>query len=328
MRDRITKSQGSVGLALALAGAVLFSGCTTEPQPAPDSTVASSGELREQTTVLREKLESIDGITEVMQEIGGLDYTLKLAIEDPALADQATRDALDAFHESGVPKALAEKTAEYESEPRVTLSIVEPGTSGTGPHLDLPISPDLSTDTLATAVATWVTMSAIEGIQLYSTSFTSSGFTLECVVNFEGLLAGARPTAMIAELHQILTDNGYDPAESSIKPAISAPEVLNSVGGEEKSVRGSRFVNAHDPVQAIAGPNYDSVLYFIPGDYEVDMYVLPKLAEDGTLLPLDFTEESMSVARQEIQTQYLYTAWELRDVIVFTQDGTQVFGPQ
>lgn len=70
------------------------------------------------------------------------------------------------------------------------------------------------------------------------------------------------------------------------------------------------------------------MLYFIPGDYEVDMYVLPKLAEDGTLLPLDFTEESMSVARQEIQTQYLYTAWELRDVIVFTQGGTQVFGSQ
>ncbi|UOQ57810.1 hypothetical protein MUN78_02945 [Leucobacter allii] len=290
--------------------------------------MTSSDELSEQTNALRETLENFDGIAEVTQEIGGLDYTLELAIEDPALADQATRDALDAFHESGVPKALAEKAANYEAEPRVTLSIVEPGTSGNGPHLDLPISTDLSTDTIATAAVTWVTMSAIEGIRLYAASFTSSGFAMECAVDFEGLLAGVRPPAAIAELNQILTDNGYDPAESSIKPAISAPEVLNSVGGEEKSVRGSRFVNAHDPVQAIAGPNYGSVLYFIPGDYEVDMYVLPKLAEDGTLLPLDLTEESVSVARQEIQAQYLYTAWELRDVIVFTQDGTQVFGPQ
>lgn len=323
VRDRRTTRQSRrsapVGAALALAGTVLLSGCTTEPEPEPDPLQTSS-------TALRDQLEKIDGITEIAQEIGGLEYTLEFAIDDSALAEQATSEALDALHESDVPAALAQKAAEYTAEPRMTLRIVELGSRGAGPHLDLPITPEVSTATLATGVSTWAQMGAIDGVELRTGTFAPSGFTLRFAVDYEGLLAGVRPTAVTPQLTQILTDNGFDPAASTIVPAISAPEAVNTVGGKEKYVQGTRFARAAAPVKAIAGPNYDSVMYFIPGHYEVDLYVLPALAADGALLPLDFTEESMLAARQEIQTTIFSTTWELRDVIVFTQEGTQVFG--
>ncbi|SKA95852.1 hypothetical protein SAMN06295879_2102 [Agreia bicolorata] len=316
-----TTARGGALAVLALAGAIGLGACTTpEPESTPDPVDTSSAALREQ-------LLQIEGLSDPGQTLSGLEYELQFAIDDPDRAAEATREALDAFHASGVPEALTADVAEfYDSPPRFQLSIVEVGSEGVGPHLDLPIASEDDTPTLAAAVATWSRMGQIEGIRLQTSTFDTSTFEMGYTVDFEGLLAGVRPTAVTPQLRQILADAGYDPAASTIKAAITAPEASNTVGGKEKYVQGTRFARASLPLKAVAGPNFASVSYFIPpGGKTVDIYVLPKLGADGTLLPLDLTDETVRTAGESIQTGNFDSSWDLRDVIVFTQDGMQTF---
>ncbi|WP_066043714.1 hypothetical protein [Herbiconiux solani] len=315
-----TAARGTALAALALAGSILLSACTPEPEPAPDPVDTSSAALREQ-------LLQIEGLSDPVQTRGGLDYELRFAIDDPERAADATREALDAFHASGVSEALTEDSAEfYDTPPRFQLSIVEVGSKGAGPHLDLPITSEGDTPTLAAAVATWSRMDQIEGVELQTSTFDTAAFELAYAVDFAGLLAGVRPTAVTEQLRQILTDAGYDAAASTIKAAITAPEASNTVGGEEKYVQGTRFARAFLPLKEVAGPNFATVSYLIPpGGTTVDIYVLPKLDADGTLLPLDLTGETVRTAGESIQTGDFHSSWDLRDVIVFTQDGMQTF---
>lgn len=317
-----TTARGGVLAVLALVGALGLGACTTpEPEPTSDPVDTSSAALREQ--LLR-----IEGLSDPGQTLSGLEYELQFAIDDPNRAAEVTREALDAFHASGVPEALtADVAALYDSPPRFQLSIVEVGSEGAGPHLDLPIASEDDTQTLAAAVATWSRMGQIEGITLQTSTFNTATFEMGYAVDFAGLLAGVRPTAVTPQLRQILADAGYDPAASTIKAAITAPDASNTVGGEEKHVvGGSRFARASLPIRAAAGSNFAAVSYFIPpGGNTVDVYVLPKLAPDGTLLPLDLTDESVRTAGESIQTVNFYTSWDLRDVIVFTQDGMHTF---
>jgi len=318
-----TTARGGALAVLALAGAIGLGGCTTpEPEPTPDPVGTSSAALREQ-------LLQIDGLSDPRQILSSLDYELQFAIDDPDRAAEVTREALDAFHASSVSEALTADAAElYDTPPRFQLSIVEVGSNGVGPHLDLQITSEEDTEPLAVAVAAWSRMGQIEGITSPSGTFDfdTSAFELAYSVNFEGLLAGVRPTAVTPQLRQILADAGYDPAASTITAAITAPEASNTVGGEEKYVQGTRFARASLPLKGVAGPNFASVSYFIPpGGKTVDIYVLPKLGADGTLLPLDLTDETVRTAGESIQTGNFYTSWDLRDVIVFTQDGMQTF---
>ena len=307
---------------LALAGAIVLGACTTpEPEPTSDPVDTSSAALREQ-------LLKIEGLSDPGQTLSGLEYEVQFAIDDPNRAAEVTREALDAFHASGVPEALTADVAElYDSPPRFQLSIVEVGSEGVGPHLGLPITSEDDTPTLAAAVATWSRMGQVEGVRLQTSTFDASIFDMGYAVDFEGLLAGVRPTAVTPQLRQILADAGYDPAASTINVAITAPDASNVVGGEEKEVvGGSRFARASLPIRAAAGPNIAAVSYFIPPDGRiVDVYVLPDLAPDGTLLPLDLTDENVRTAGESIQADYFYTSWDLRDVIAFTQDGMQTF---
>jgi len=321
-RSRIaTTAKVGALAALALAGALSLGACATpEPEPTSDPVDTSSA-------ALREHLLQIEGLSDPSQILSGLEYELQFAIDDPNRAAEVSREALDAFHASGVPEALAADVAEfYDSPPRFQLSIVEAGSDGVGPHLDLPIASEDDTQTLAAAVATWSRMGQIEGARLQTSSFDTATFEMGYTVDFEGLLAGVRPTAVTPQLRQILADAGYDPEASTIKVAITAPEASNTVGGKEKDVQGTRFARASLPLKAVAGPNFASVSYFIPpGGKTVDIYVLPKLASDGTLLPLDLTDEAVRTAGESIQTGDFYSSWDLRDAIVFTQDGVQTF---
>lgn len=307
---------------LALAGVLGLGACATpEPEPTPDPVDTTSAALRQQ-------LLQIEGLSDPGQVLSGLEYELQFAIDDPDRAAEVTREALDAFHASGVSEALAADVAElYDSPPRFQLSIVEVGSEGVGPHLDLPIASEDDTQTLAAAVATWSRMGQVEGVRLQTSTFDAATFEMGYAVDFGGLLAGVRPTAVTPQLRQILTDAGYDPAASTIEAAITAPDASNTVGGEEKRVLGgSRFARASLPIRAAAGPNFAAVSYFIPPDGRiVDVYVLPDLAPDGTLLPLDLTDETVRTAGESIQTDHFYSSWDLRDVIVFTQDGMHTF---
>jgi hypothetical protein len=314
-----TRRTGALA-ALALVGAIALSACTTpEPQSTPNPVETSSSALREQ-------LLQVDGLSDPSQSRSYPDYTLEFAIDDPDRAEEATLEALDLFSASGVPEAITQDVADtYDSTARFQLSIIEAGSKGGGPHLDLPMPPDADKQALADAVATWSRMGQIEGVDLRTSSFDAGAFTMTYAVDFEGLLASVRPTSVIPQLHQILADSGYDPAASTITGNISAPEAINTVGGEEKYVQGTRFARIFLTLKPAAGPNYGSVLYFIHSDKVVDIYVLPKLGADGTLLPLDLTAETARTAGQTIQADDLNDAWKLRDIIVFTQDGMQTF---
>lgn len=314
------RAKGSALAALALVGAIALSACTTpEPQWTPNPVETSSSALREQ-------LLQVDGLSDPSQSRGYPDYTLEFAIDDPDRAEEATLEALDLFYASGVPEAVTQDVADtYDAPARFQLSIIEAGSKGGGPHLDLPMPPDADKQALADAVATWSRMGQIEGVELQTSSFDAGAFEMTYAVDFEGLLAGVRPTSVTPQLHQILTDSGYDPAASTIRGIITAPEAVNTVGGKEKYVQGTRFARIFLTLKPAAGPNYGSVLYFIPDDTIVDIYVLPQLAPDGTLLPLDLTADTARTAGQTIQTDDLNDAWKLRDIIVFTQDGMQTF---
>lgn len=314
------RTKGSALAALALAGAIALSACTTpEPQSTPNPVETSS-------SALREKLLQVDGLSDPSQSRSYPDYTLEFAIDDPDRAEEATLEALDLFYSSGVPEAITQDVADtYDSTARFQLSIIETGSKGGGPHLDLPMPLDADKQALADAVATWSRMGQVEGVELQTSNFDAGAFEMTYAVDFEGLLAGVRPTAVTPQLHQILADSGYDPAASTITGIITAPEAVNTVGGKEKYVQGTRFARIFLTLKPAAGPNYGSVLYFIPDDTIVDIYVLPKLAPDGTLLPLDLTAETARTAGQTIQTDNLNDAWKLRDIIVFTQDGMQTF---
>ncbi|MGD8193127.1 hypothetical protein ACEXQB_001380 [Herbiconiux sp. P18] len=321
MRSSTTSRRGirrgaTAAAALALTAALALAGCTTTPEPEPDPLFTAAKALREQ-------LGTVEGITDVGLELSGLELTLEFAVDDPARAEEATLDVLAALDASDVPAAVVDETAaDYGSEPRYILSVVEPGTEGAGWSVDLPLAPDADRATLARAVDAWVQMDSIEGVDVYGGTFASGGFEAYYGVGYEGLLAGVRPTAVQPQLAGILTERGFDPAASALTPVISAPDVLNTPGGEGKSVLGSRLNGADGPLKAVAGPNYGSVLYFVPSSYLVDIVLLPKLAADGTLLPLELTEQSVLDARPVIQAEHLHDAWELRDVIVFTQEGS------
>lgn len=314
------RAKGSALATLALAGAIALSACTTpEPQSTPNPVETSS-------SALREKLLQVDGLSDPTQTRGYPDYTLAFAIDEPDRAEEATLEALDLFYASGVPEAVTQDVADtYDSPARFQLSIIEAGSKGGGPHLDLPMPLDADKQALADAVATWSRMGQIEGVELQTSNFDAGAFEMTYAVDFEGLLAGVRPTSVTPQLHQMLADSGYDPAASTIRGIITAPEAVNTVGGEEKYVQGTRFARIFLTLKPAAGANYGSVLYFLPGDKVVDIYVLPKLAADGTLLPLDLTAETARTAGQTIQADNLNDAWKLRDIIVFTQDGMQTF---
>lgn len=319
-RTRTTTARGGALTALVLLGAILLSACTTPaPPPAADPVETS-------TAALREQLLQIEGLADPAQTRSGLDYELQITIADPDRAEEVTREAVDAFFASDVRDAITQEVAEsYDSAPRFQLSVLPAGSARTGPHLDLVMASEADTQTLADAVATWTRMGQIEGVVPPSGSFEASAFTITYSVDFAGLLAGVRPTAVTAQLRQILTDGGYDAAASTITGVISVPEAVNTVDGEGKSVQGTRFARVFIPLKAAVGPHYGSVLYFLPGDEIVDIYVTPALAPDGTLLPLELTAESARAVGQVIQTEHLYTSWTLRDIIVFTQDGMQTF---
>ena len=310
-----------IATGIVLTGSVLLSGCTSEPDPP-----TYREELQASATTLREQLEQVDGLTDVSQTISSYELTIEFAVDDPARAEAATVEALELIRASEVREVVSAEAAANDIEPAFVLGIAQVGSNEAGPRLTLPIAADADTQTLAKGVATWTEMGEIEGIELGSSSFEPTGFTMRYTVGYEGLLAGVRPTAVTPQLIQILSANGYDPAASTISPSISAPEAVNSVGGEEKYVQGTRFARAHLPMKAVAGPNWQSVLYFIPGNDDVDMYLLPALAPDGALLPLDLTADSVAAARAQIQADHFRDAWRLRDVIVFTEQGTDVFG--
>lgn len=310
-----------IAAGIVLTGTLVLSGCTNEPDPP-----TYRDELQSSATTLREQLEQVDGLADVSQTISSYELTIEFAIDDPARAEAATLEALELIDASGVREVVSNEAAANDIEAAFALGIAQVGSNEAGPRLRLPISSEMDASTIARGVATWTDMGEIDGIELDSSSLASTGFTMRYTVGYEGLLAGVRPTAVTPQLIQILTANGYDPAASTITPSISAPEAVNSVGGEEKYVQGTRLARAHMPMKAAAGPNWGSVLYIIPSTDVVDMYLLPALAPDGALLPLDLTADSVVSARAQIQADHFRDAWSLRDVIVFTEQGTDVFG--
>ncbi|KQO11322.1 hypothetical protein ASF06_01255 [Agreia sp. Leaf244] len=309
---------GMRAAAIALAGALLMAGCATQPEPEQDPFGAATAELLVQ-------LEQIDGIADVRQVLNALDFSISYSVTDAALAEQATLEVIDTYEASDVPGALKKETAAYSDDAQLSLNIIEVGAPGGDiPHLELPVPPDADVTTVARGVAAWARMEAIGGVELRTSTFSASGFELAYTVGYGGLLDGVRPTAVAAQMNQIITDTGLDPSTSTFAAALRAPDLLNSVDGEPKYVQGTSLDRADQPLKAVAGPNYGSVLYFAPENFTLDIVLLPSLAPDGTLLPLDLTSEAVLAAAPVIQAD-IDSRWTLRDVVVFTQDGSQTY---
>lgn len=302
---------------IAVAGVLMMAGCTTQPEAEQDPFDAAGVELRVQ-------LEQIDGIADVRLMISGLDYSISYSVTDPARAEQATLEVIDTYEASDMPEALKKETAAYDHDAQLSLNIIEDGATGDGPHLELPVAPDADAATIARGVEAWARMEAIDGVEMNTSTFSPSGFELAYAVDYGGLLDGVRPTAVTAQITQIITESGFDPSMSTITAALHAPELLNSVDGDPKYVQGTSLSRADQPLEAVAGPNYGSVLYFVPDETTLDIVLLPSLAPDGTVLPLDLTNESVLAAGQAIQAD-INSRWTLRDVVVFTQDGSQTY---
>jgi len=314
---RGARARAGWAAAAATVIALAMSGCTATPEEDADPLNTAAADLRVQ-------LEEIDGLADLGLVLSGNEVSVQFSVASPAVAERVTLDAIEAFHASDVPDATAEEVAEHYSGAKFVLHIVEPDSHGAGSELDMPLPETEAAPAVARAVAAWSEMGQVAGVSLHQGDFDGAGFSMRYSVVYDGLLAGLRPTAATPQLQQIIAGHGFDPAASAIAPSITAPQVLNA--GKERPLVGTRLPHSDEPLKAVAGPNYGSTLYSLTGNenFVIDAVLLPKLAADGTLLPLDLTAESVLAARPAVADE-LGTLGTLRNVIVFTQDGSVVY---
>ncbi|WP_382304406.1 hypothetical protein [Herbiconiux sp. UC225_62] len=298
---------------VAVAAALVLSGCTTEPAPSPepDKTV-----LRD----LSEQLKALDGVVDAKLSTTGYttddEFSATITIDDLARTGEITTTAISSIRSSEAAPAAYELEIRRERENLPTDQAT----------MRLDGDPEAGAEALGAVTAVWADLLGVDGVSIPKATITTAGLDAEYVVTYDPLVAGVRPSAVVPVFASILADNGLAAESSTLTPGLDAPPMFN-LDGKQLYPQGTVVATVATPLVGPAGLNLASTHYRLKADHVVDVILFPAVAADGTLLPLDLTSETVAAARQQVEiTRAERNGWTVDDVVVFTQDGTQIFG--